>query len=119
MEWASLVVFLAKPNGGVRPIVLLYWILRIYGRMRFDVVRDSIHKPQHASIYFDAIVDGRTVRSTGDFATSPVTVGIWPGSSNEGLRKPSGAVRLSNVTVIDSVARPFLQSRFCISVDLV
>ena len=33
---------------------------------------------------------------------------MWPGLSNEGLRKPSGNVLFVNVSVVDSVARPFL-----------
>jgi len=61
-----------------------------------------------SAVIEDAVIDGSAVRSTGQFATSPINVGIWPGLSNQGLRKPSGAVRLSNLTVIDTVARPFL-----------
>eukprot|EP01043_Picozoa_sp_COSAG02_P018160 COSAG02_NODE_841_length_16613_cov_61.635703_6_plen_961_part_00 len=71
----------------------------------------SLSVPLHTDfsvVAEDVIIDGRSVRSTGPFATSPLTVGMWPGRSNEGLRKASGDVRLSNVTVIDNVARPFL-----------
>jgi hypothetical protein len=58
----------------------------------------------------DTVVNGSLVRSAGPFATSPVVVGIWPGTSNEGLRKPSGQVIFRNITVIDAISRPFFLS---------
>ena len=57
----------------------------------------------------DVQINGSRVRSVGPFATSPVVVGMWAGDTNTGLRKPSGRVTFSNVTVHDTVQRPFLR----------
>lgn len=57
----------------------------------------------------DVQINGTRVRSEGPFATSPLVVGMWAGATNTGLRKPSGRVTFTNVTVHDTIKRPFLQ----------